>query len=106
MRTFLPIGEAAQADYEDLRAAALAGTPVISPMSTRFQLGGLGALILSTSTPPPCFVAELMGASRPPWAPYGDPRAEALAESYGLLVGTGEDLAGLLASRDVTAKEA
>ena len=106
MRTFLPIGEAAQADYEDLRAAALAGTPLISPMYTRFQHGGLSAVICSTATPSPCFFAEVVGAARPPWTPYGDPRAEALAESYGLLVGTGEDLAGLLASRDVTAKEA
>jgi hypothetical protein len=88
MRTFFPVSERAQADYEALRAAALAGTALLSSLSARFERGGLAALISSpgTTSVPPCFVAELVGAARPAWTPYGDPRAEVLAESYGLLV--------------------
>ena len=90
MKPFLPVDEPAQADYEALRAAALAGTPLLSAVSARFERGGLAALICSprVSGASPCFVAEVMGAPRPAWTPYDDPRREALAESYGLLVGT------------------
>jgi hypothetical protein len=88
MRAFFPVCEPAQADYEALRAAALAGTPFASSVSARFERAGLAALISSPRVPagPPCFVAELVGAPRPAWTPYGDPRREVLAESYGLLV--------------------
>ncbi|HZV25498.1 MAG TPA: hypothetical protein VFG00_04325 [Acidothermaceae bacterium] len=86
MREFLPVGEAAQADYERLRSAVLAGTPLIGSLSARFERGGLAALIASPQTASPCFVADLIGATRPAWTPYADPRVEALAESYGLVL--------------------
>lgn len=87
MRAFLPVGEAAQADYERLRAAVLAGTPLVGPVSACFERGGLAGLIASPRTAsPPCFAADLIGAGRPAWTPYADPRLEALAESYGLVL--------------------
>jgi hypothetical protein len=90
MRAFFPVSEPAQADYETLRAAALAGTPLLSSVSARFERGGLAALVCSpkASFAAPYFVAELVGAARPAWTPYDDPREEVLAESYGLLVRT------------------
>jgi len=89
MRQFFPAGEATQADYERLRGAVLAGTPLVGALSARFERGGLAALIASPQTASaPCFVAELVGASRPAWVPYADPRVDALAESYGLLLGS------------------
>lgn len=99
MREFLPVGEAAQADYETLRAAALAGTPLLS---ARFERGGLGALISSPQTSPACFVADLVGATRPAWVPYGDPRLDSLAESYDLLLGLG----GAAVLTTITTREA
>ena len=45
MRALWPPGEAAQADYEALRAAALAGTPLADSAAARFANGGLAALI-------------------------------------------------------------
>ena len=68
MRSFWPVVEAAQADYEALREAALAGL-VVRPTST------------------PVFTASMSGALRPRWTPYGDSRQEALAAGYALLLG-------------------
>jgi hypothetical protein len=79
------VGEAAQADYETLREAALAGLAAASPAATRFARAGLAGLIVRPFTPP-VFVAGLVGASRPPWTPYEDPRAAALAAGYDLLL--------------------
>lgn len=87
MREFFPLREAAQADYERLRSAVLAGTPLVGPVSACFERGGLAALIASPRTAStPCFVADLIGAARPAWTPYADPRLDALAESYGLVL--------------------
>lgn len=87
MREFFPFREAAQTDYERLRGAVLVGTPLVGPVPACFERGGLAALIASPrSASPPCFVADLIGAARPAWTPYTDPRVEALAESYGLLL--------------------
>ncbi|HZU80626.1 MAG TPA: hypothetical protein VE991_11975 [Acidimicrobiales bacterium] len=87
MREFFPIGEESQGDYESLRSAVLAGTPLLGALSARFERGGLVALITSPQpVSAPCFVAELVGASRPAWTPYADPRDEAMAECYGLLL--------------------
>lgn len=89
MRAFLPFGEAAQADYERLRRAVLAGTPPVGAVPACFERGGLAALFASPRTAsPPCFVADLIGAGRPAWTPYADPRLEALADSYGLVLGS------------------
>lgn len=87
MRAFFPIGEGSQADYESLRSAVLAGAPLLGPLTARFERGGLPALIGAPSAQSmTCFAVELMGATRPAWSPYADPRVEALAESYGLLL--------------------
>ena len=79
MRKFWPPAEPAQADYEALRAAALAGTP-----AARFARGGLAALI-ARPVADPVFVATLRGAPRAAWTPHLDPRVDALAAGYALL---------------------
>jgi hypothetical protein len=85
MSRLWPVAEAAQADYETLRAAVLGGTPILSAVAARFERGGLWALIRRPAAEP-SFVASLVGASRPPWTPYVDPRVEALASCYQLLL--------------------
>lgn len=90
MRAFWPVGEAAQADYETLREAALAGTAVCHPSVRRFQRAGLAGLIVAPAARP-IFVASVTGAARPPWSPYADPRVEALAAGYELLVAAWAD---------------
>jgi hypothetical protein len=41
----------------------------------------------------PVFVGEVIGARRPAWTPQTDPRLEALAESFELLVSVKRPLA-------------
>ena len=84
MREFWPPADAAQADYEALRAAALAGTPAAEVAAARFARGGLAALI-ARPVADPVFVATLRGAPRPAWTPHLDPRVDALAAGYALL---------------------
>jgi len=76
MRALRPPGEAAQCDYEALRAAALAGTPLADPAAARLAKGGLAALI-ARPLAEPVFVAMVHGAPRHPWTPHADPRLEA-----------------------------
>jgi hypothetical protein len=85
MRTFWPVQEAAQADYEALREAALAGLALIGVAAGRFERVGLAGLVVRPAADP-VFTASLTGAVRPPWTPYVDPRAEALAAGYSLLL--------------------
>jgi hypothetical protein len=90
-----PVAEAAQADYERLRAAVLAGAPLATPEAGRFARAGLWGL-LRRSAAEPVFVAQLLGALRPAWTPYEDPRLTALAAAYELVldapaVGRGEE---------------
>ena len=85
MRSLWPPGEAAQADYEALRAAALAGNALADAAAPRFARGGLAALIARPHAEP-VYIAVLLGASRTPWTPHGDPRLEALAAGFGLVV--------------------
>jgi hypothetical protein len=87
-RRFWPVGEAAQADYEALRAHVLAtGTAPDSLMAARFARRGLPGLIAWPSAEP-VFDATLLGAARPPWAPHDDPRLDALASAFALLLNT------------------
>jgi hypothetical protein len=86
MRSLWPAAESAQADYELLREAALAGRPVLTLAAGRFERRGLAGLIASPASEP-VFSARLAGAIRPAWTPHLDPRLEALAESYELLLG-------------------
>jgi hypothetical protein len=90
VRRFWPPAEAAQADYERLRAAVLAGAPLAEPASVRFSRGGLGALIARPAADP-VFIAIVAGAPRPAWTPHVDPRLEALAAGYALLLANTDD---------------
>ena len=78
--------EPGQGDYETLREAALASRLVCDVTAGRFERAGLAGLIVRT-TARPVFRASLRDAGRPAWTPYGDPRLEALAASYELLLG-------------------
>ena len=89
MTRFWPVGEAAQADYEALRAAVLAGVPWCGPAAARFQRGGLWGLI-RRPTADPTFLATLVGALRPPWSPHTDPRLDTLADAYQLVLAAGD----------------
>ena len=91
MRSFWPPSEAAQADYEALRAGALAGAPLADATAVRFARGGLAAL-LARPTSQPEFVAALHGAPRPAWTPHADPRLDALAAGYRLLLAAADQL--------------
>jgi hypothetical protein len=85
VRLLWPPAEAAQADYERLRAAVVAGTPLADSTAVRFGRGGLAALIVRPVADP-VFVAIVQGAPRPAWTPHADPRLDALAAGYALLL--------------------
>jgi hypothetical protein len=80
------VGEAAQADYEQLRALALAGVPTLGPAARRFERHGLWGLIVSPLAAPAYVVASVAGAERPAWSPYQDPRQLALADGFQIIV--------------------
>ena len=83
---FWPVGEAAQADYEALRAHALAtGAAPDSLVAARFARRGLPGLIAWPGAEP-VFEAALLGARRPRWSPRDDPRLDALAAGFALLL--------------------
>lgn len=85
MRPFWPAAEAAQSDYEMLREAVLGGGRVVTLAAGRFERRGLAGLIAWPASEP-VFAARLAGAVRPPWTPHADPRLEALAAGYELLL--------------------
>jgi hypothetical protein len=83
---FWPASEAAQADYERLRDAVICSGRLPDDLaSARFQRRGLLGLIAWPEADP-LFWAELVGATRPAWTPYADPRTVALATTYRLLL--------------------
>ena len=85
---FWPVGEAAQANYEALRAHILTtGAMPDSLIAARFARRGLPGLIAWPSAEP-VFDAALLGAPRPPWTPHEDSRLDALAAGSGLLLNT------------------
>jgi hypothetical protein len=85
-RVFWPPAEAAQADYEMLRACLLqAGALPAGLAAARFARRGLAGLIAWPAAEPD-FRAELAGAARPPWTPGADPREQALAACYQFLL--------------------
>lgn len=87
MSRLWPVGEAAQADYERLREAVILTGRLPDDVATaRFARRGLAGLIAWPEAEP-AFVAIAAGAERPAWSPHGDPRVEALAAVYGLLLG-------------------
>ena len=85
MRRFWPITEVAQSDYETLREIVLKGQPLVGAGALRFERQGLSGLILRPVSEP-LFEAEVVGAQRPPWSPYEDPRSVAMAEAFSLLL--------------------
>jgi hypothetical protein len=86
MSRFWPVAESAQADYEGLRAAVLAtGALPAEVAAARFHRRGLAGLIAWPAAEP-VFAAGLRGAARPAWSPYADPRLDALAAAYRLLL--------------------
>lgn len=85
MRLFWPPAEAAQVDYERLRARVLAGTTLSDQVAVRFARGGLVALIARPAAEP-VYAGILLGADRPPWTPHADPRLDALVTGYRLLL--------------------
>jgi hypothetical protein len=89
VRPFWPPAEPAQADYERLRAAALAGAPLVDVAAARFARGGLAELIAHPVAAAD-FRAVLHGASRPPWTGHTDPRSDVLAAGYRLLLAAGD----------------
>ena len=84
-RRFWPIGETAQANYEVLRAAILSGAPMQSLAAARFGRRGLAGLI-AWPAGHPVYAAVMVGAARAPWTPYADPRLDALAAGYELVL--------------------
>ena len=96
MSRFWPVAEAAQADYESLREAALAGPRPLGRAAVRFEAEGLWGLV-RCPVAEACYSARLFGASRPAWTPYGDPRLAVLADAYLLVLaasGAGAERAG------------
>ncbi len=86
VRSFWPPSEAAQVDYETLRACTLDGAePLDGLVAARFNRRGLAGLIAWPAAEP-VFLPELIGGERPPWTPYLDPRVSALGAGYKLLL--------------------
>jgi hypothetical protein len=78
--------QAAQVDYETLRAHVLDYDRLPEGLaSARFSRRDLAGLIAWPATEP-VFAAELIGAQRPAWTPYLDPRVTALAAGYQFLL--------------------
>ncbi len=92
MRSFWPPIEAAQADYEALRRVALGGGRSITAAASRFERIGLVGLILRPVSEPD-FSATVIGASRPSWTPYRDPRQDVIGDTYELLLSFSTGLA-------------
>lgn len=91
-RRLWPIGEAAQADYEVLRNAVLSGEPLGNLAAARFARRGLAGLI-AWPVAEPVYTAVVVGAERPPWTPYEDPRLQVLAAGYELILRAPTDFA-------------
>jgi hypothetical protein len=81
VRQFWPCQEPAQADYERLRERVLSGVHPVDLVAARFERAGLAGLIARPSAEP-IWMAELIGARRLRWSPHADPRVEALADGY------------------------
>jgi hypothetical protein len=78
-RSFWPVAEAAQSDYESLRSHVLTvGALPDSSAAARFSRRGLAGLIAWPAAEP-VFRADIVPAQRPTWTPYADPRVDALA---------------------------
>ena len=81
MRTLWPVTDRIQAEYESLRALALADAELGGPSALRFAQQGLVGLISWRRIELP-FSVSLVGAQRPPWTPYADPRLDSTDARY------------------------
>ncbi len=90
-RRFWPVAEASQADYEALREAVLSGRALESVSAARFARRGLAGLITWPAAEP-IYSALVHGAPRPAWSPHADPRLDALAAGYELILATATDI--------------
>jgi hypothetical protein len=87
-RSFWPPGEPAQVDYEALRAHLLKYACLPEGLAAaRFTRRGLAGLI-TQPVAEPVFLAQMLGAARPPWTPHLDPRVAVLAAGYQFLLDT------------------
>ncbi|MGH2930931.1 MAG: hypothetical protein ACRDL8_22190 [Solirubrobacteraceae bacterium] len=83
---FWPIGEPAQADYEQLREIVLAGGELGEVLTARrFARRGLAGLI-SWPQAEPTYLGSVIGAGRPAWCGREDPREQQLHDTYAFLV--------------------
>jgi hypothetical protein len=90
-RSFWPPVEAAQIDYETLRAHLLEQSrPPAGLAAARFARRGLAGSIAWPAAEP-VFVAELLAAARPACTPHEDPRVAALAAGYEFLLDLAAD---------------
>ena len=85
MKAFWPAGEPSQVDYEALRSAALAGSALCSSSAAKFDRRGLAGLI-AWPVSEAALCATVLASPRPPWTPSADPRVDALAAVYELLL--------------------
>jgi hypothetical protein len=100
-RSFWPPVEAAQLDYETLRAHVCERPGLPEGLAAaRFARRGLAGLIAWPAAEP-VFVADLLAAARPAWTPHEDPRVAALAAGYEFLLdlAAGRDRRTLLSVR-------
>jgi hypothetical protein len=85
-RSFWPPAEAAQADYETLRAHLLRHGGLPDDLAAaRFGRRGLAGLITCPAGEP-VFAGELTGAVRAAWNPHADERISALAAGFQFLL--------------------
>ena len=86
-----PVAEAAQADYEQLRAVVLAGGELGDVLAARrFERRGLAGLIAWPSAEP-AYLGSVIGAPRPAWCGAGDPREAHVCDTYMFLLGSHAD---------------
>jgi len=91
-RSLWPPSEAAQVDYETLRAYTLEqAEPPDGLAAARFNRRGLAGLIAWPGVEP-VFLPDLLGAARSPWTPHLDPRVSALAAGYQFLLDVAVEL--------------
>ena len=85
-RSFWPPLEAAQVDYETLRAHLLGHGALPDDLTAaRFARRGLAGLI-TWPVSEPVFAGELIGAARAAWNPHADERISALAAGFQFLL--------------------
>ncbi|MDJ0385828.1 hypothetical protein [Streptomyces sp. G-G2] len=92
-RDWFPLpGKDAQAEYEMLRNHVLEyGQMPSSLAAARFARRGLAGLIVWPRGET-VFRAELSGARRPGWTPHHDPRQDALAGAFAVLLDAADRL--------------